>query len=128
MRWLAILLLLLAAPAYAQLEMSDVPLEDPRAEAAARGLMAELRCLQCQNQSIADSNAGQATTMRAIVRQRIAAGDSPEQVRAFFIERYGDWVSFRPPPRPDTWLLWATPVLTLVVGGWIVIRLFRKRA
>ncbi|MFA7439589.1 MAG: cytochrome c-type biogenesis protein [Sphingomonadaceae bacterium] len=128
MRWLIALLFLFAAPAWAQLEMSDVPLEDPRQEAAARDLMGELRCLQCQNQSIGDSNAGQASTMRAIVRQRIAAGESPEQVRAFFIERYGDWVSFKPPPRPDTWLLWATPVLALLVGGLVAFRLFRRRS
>ncbi|MCS6986483.1 MAG: cytochrome c-type biogenesis protein CcmH [Sphingomonadaceae bacterium] len=101
------------------------PLPDPRQEAAARRLMHELRCLTCQNQSIAESNAPQAETMRALVRERIRAGRSPEDVRAELIERYGDWVSFRPPPRPDTWLLWAMPVVALGLGAVVVRRLLR---
>ncbi len=88
-------------------------------------LMHELRCLTCQNQSIADSNAEQAEAMRALVRSRIAAGESPEAVRADLIARYGDWVSFRPPARPDTLALWAVPALALLVGGLVVRRLFR---
>lgn len=125
---LAVLLLLWAAPLFAQLETADVPLADPRAEAQARSLMAELRCLQCQNQSIADSNAPQATSMRAIVREQVAAGTPPNEIRGWFIERYGDWVSFAPPARPDTFLLWAAPLLALLGGGLIVWRLFRRKA
>jgi hypothetical protein len=85
--------------------------------------MEELRCLVCQGQSIADSNAELAGDMRALVRQRIAAGESPEQVRAWLIERYGDWVSYRPPVEPLTWPLWAAPLLLLLCGAWLL----RKR-
>lgn len=105
--------------------LGTTPLDDPAAEARAVSLMKELRCLTCQNQSIADSNAEQAEAMRALVRSRIAAGEAPEAVRADLIARYGDWVSFRPPPRPDTWVLWAMPVLALGVGGLVARRLFR---
>jgi cytochrome c-type biogenesis protein CcmH len=105
--------------------LGTTPLADPAAEARAMTLMHELRCLTCQNQSIADSNAEQAQAMRALVRTRIAAGVEPEAVRADLIARYGDWVSFRPPARPDTLALWAVPALALVVGGFVARRLFR---
>ena len=126
MRPLLIALLLLAAPAMAQLSTPDQPLESPAQEQSAKALMAELRCLTCQNQSIADSNAGQAQAMRAEVRERIAAGDEPEAVRAFFVERYGDWVSFVPPARNDTALLWAAPLLFRALGVALVARRFRR--
>lgn len=127
MRLLLAILLLWATPVLAQVEMRDVPLSDPRAEAQARRLMEELRCLQCQNQSIADSNAPQATSMRAIVREQIAEGERPEDVRRWFIERYGDWVSFAPPARPDTMPLWAAPILLLAIGALVVWRFFRRQ-
>ena len=82
--------------------------------------MQELRCLVCQGQSIADSDADLAGDMRALVRERIAAGDSPAAIRAWLIERYGDWVTFRPPVQPLTWPLWAAPILLLAAGAWIV--------
>lgn len=128
MRVLAVALLLLAgAPAVAEpLPPPDVPLSDPALEARAKALMGELRCLTCQNQSIADSNAGQAQAMRVEVRERIAAGDSPDEVRAFFVERYGDWVSFEPPAREDTALLWAAPLMFLMLGALLVARRFKR--
>lgn len=104
----------------------DVPLSDPVAEAKAKTLMGELRCLTCQNQSIADSGAAQAQAMRVEVRERVAAGDDPEVVRAYFVERYGDWVSFVPPARQDTALLWAAPLLFLGVGAVLVMRRIRR--
>ena len=104
----------------------DVPLENPVQEARAKAVMAELRCLTCQNQSIADSNAAQAQAMRMEVRDRIAAGEEPDVVRAFFVERYGDWVSFVPPARNDTALLWAAPLLFLALGVALVARRFRR--
>lgn len=126
-------LLLAAAPAGASApeplavdpRLGTTPLADPALEARAMKLMHELRCLTCQNQSIADSNAEQAEAMRALVRSRIAAGAEPEAVRADLIARYGDWVSFRPPARADTLALWAVPGLALVVGGLVARRLFR---
>jgi len=130
-RWM-ILLALVAAPAFAD---SDLPaaryaneqLSDPRQEAAAKALMEELRCLVCQGQSIADSDAELAGDMRAMVRQRIAAGERPEAVRAWLVSRYGDWVSYRPPVEPMTWLLWAAPLLLLGVGAFLLRHRFRRR-
>ena len=130
-RWM-ILLALLAAPAFAD---SDLPparyaneqLSDPRQEAAAKGLMEELRCLVCQGQSIADSDAELAGDMRAMVRQRIAAGERPEAVRAWLVSRYGDWVSYRPPVEPMTWPLWAAPLLLLGIGAFLLRHRFRRR-
>jgi cytochrome c-type biogenesis protein CcmH len=85
--------------------------------------MEELRCLVCQGQSIADSDAELAGDMRALVRERIAAGDDPRAIRAWLVERYGDWVSFKPPVEPLTWPLWAAPILLLAAGA----RLIRGR-
>lgn len=137
-RWVpafaGISLLLSAVPALAD---SDLPaarwaneqLPDPRQEAQAKALMEELRCLVCQGQSIADSDAELAGDMRALVRQRIAAGERPEQVRSWLIERYGSWVSYRPPVEPVTWPLWLAPILLLLAGAWLLRkRLVRRRA
>jgi cytochrome c-type biogenesis protein CcmH len=132
-RRLLIALALVTAPAFAD---SDLPaarwaneqLPDARQEAEAKALMEELRCLVCQGQSIADSDAELAGDMRAMVRQRIAAGQEPEQVRAWLIQRYGNWVSYRPPVEPVTWPLWAAPILLLAAGGWLLRhRLVRRR-
>jgi cytochrome c-type biogenesis protein CcmH len=131
-RWLP-LLLLVATPARAD---SDLPaaqwaneqLPDQRQEAQAKTLMEELRCLVCQGQSIADSNAEMAGDMRALVRQRIAAGEKPEAVRAWLVDRYGNWVSYRPPVEPVTWPLWAAPLILLLAGAWLLRkRLVRRR-
>jgi cytochrome c-type biogenesis protein CcmH len=125
--------LMIAAPALAD---SDLPaarwaneqLPDARQEAQAKALMEELRCLVCQGQSIADSDAELAGDMRAMVRQRIAAGEKPGEVRAWLIQRYGNWVSYRPPVEPVTWPLWAAPLLLLLAGAWLLRkRLVRKR-
>lgn len=133
MKRLLPLLLLCATPALAD---SDLPpaqwanqqLPDPRQEAQAKALMEELRCLVCQGQSIADSDAELAGDMRALVRQRIAAGERPEQVRTWLIGRYGDWVSYRPPLEPLTWPLWAAPVALLITGALLLRkRLVRRR-
>jgi cytochrome c-type biogenesis protein CcmH len=123
----------LSMPALAD---SDLPpahwaneqLPDPRQEAEAKALMEELRCLVCQGQSIADSDAELAGDMRAMVRQRIAAGERPEQVRTWLAQRYGNWVSYRPPVEPVTWPLWAAPILLMIAGAWLLRkRLVRRR-
>lgn len=130
--WFA-LLSLVTAPAWADSELpparwANEQLPDPRQEAQAKALMEELRCLVCQGQSIADSDAELAGDMRAMVRQRIAAGEKPEQVRGWLIKRYGNWVSYRPPVEPATWPLWAAPLLLLLAGGWLLRkRLVRRR-
>ena len=129
MRVFVLLLALLAAqPALADSSLPPAPwanrqLPDPRQEAKATALMAELRCLVCQGQSIADSDAELAGDMRHLVRSRIAAGQSPRQVRAWLVERYGHWVSYRPPAQPIAWPLWGAPILLLLLGGLLV----RKR-
>lgn len=109
-----------AAFAYTQLG-------NPVQEAQARALMATLRCLVCQGQSIIDSDADMAGDMRALVRQRIAAGESPDAVRDWLIDRYGDYVSYDPPLSIGTAPLWLTPLVLLVIGIWLARGSFRKR-
>lgn len=102
-------------------------LPDARQEAQAQALMQELRCLVCQGQSIADSDAELAGDMRDLVRRRIAAGETPKSIRAWLIERYGDEISYRPPSTPIAWPLWAVPIVLLSFGGAIAAgRLKRK--
>ena len=100
-------------------------LDDPVQEAAARNLMAELRCLVCQGQSIADSDAPLAGDMRSDVRERIAAGERPAEIRQWLIDRYGNWVTYDPPIEGDTIALYILPLLALIGGLFIVIRRLR---
>ena len=102
-------------------------LPDARQEARARALMEELRCLVCQGQSIADSDAEIAGDMRHLVRTRIAAGDSPGAIRAWLVERYGDWISYRPPSQPVGWPLWAAPLVLLLLGALLVRKRIKLR-
>ena len=106
----------------------DEPLPDPAQEARARELAKVLRCLVCQNQSIAESNAPLARDLRQIVRERIAAGESDDQVVDFLVIRYGDWVLLEPPLRMTTILLWIGPfaALALAAGG-VYLALGRRR-
>jgi cytochrome c-type biogenesis protein CcmH len=108
-------------------EYANKQLPDPRQEAIARDLMHELRCLVCQGQSIADSDADMAGDMRSHVRRRIAAGETPEQIRAWLRERYGNWVTYDPPLDSLTWPLWAAPLLLLAAGLFLVRGRFRRR-
>ena len=89
--------------------------------------METIRCLVCQGQSIADSDAEMAGDMRSLIRERILAGEDPEAIRAWLISRYGDWVSYEPTFQPLTWPLWAAPVLLLVAGLWLARGRFRRR-
>lgn len=111
-------LVALAAPAV---------LGDPGQEARANALEMEIRCVQCQNEPIAQSTADIAADMRVLVRERIAAGDSDDQIRAFFRQRYGDFVLFRPPFDARTWLLWASPLLLMAAGLAAAAGLRRRR-
>jgi cytochrome c-type biogenesis protein CcmH len=120
---LAAALLLVAQPGGALAVEPDEVLSDPRLEARARALSAELRCLVCQNQSIDDSNAPLARDLRLLVRERLKAGDSDEEVREFIVGRYGSFVLLRPPFEDATLLLWLTPILVLAaVAAAIVLR------
>lgn len=96
---------------------ASIVLSDPRQEARAQALETEIRCVVCQNEPIAQSTAEVAGDMRNLVRERIQAGDSDAQIRAFFRERYGDFVLLRPPVDRRTWALWAAPALLLALGG-----------
>ena len=123
---LLILASLVAQPALADSSMPPAywahrQLPDGRQEARARALMDELRCLVCQGQSIADSDAEIAGDMRDLVRRRIAAGENPGAIRSWLIERYGNWISYRPPTEPVGWPLWLAP-LALLAGGALLIR------
>jgi cytochrome c-type biogenesis protein CcmH len=95
----------------------DEVLADPALEARARALTKELRCVVCQNQSVDDSDAPLARDVRVLVRERIKAGDTDAEVRAFMIERYGKFVLLRPPVEGDTLLLWFTPFAILGLGA-----------
>ncbi|MDX3882849.1 MAG: cytochrome c-type biogenesis protein CcmH [Sphingomonas sp.] len=133
MKRLAILLAMaMAAPALADsamppAELAYSQLPDPAQEARAAALMKTLRCLVCQGQSIADSDAEMAGDMRALVRSRIAAGETPDQVRGWLIERYGNWVSYDPPLDRLTWPLWVLPAVLIAAGAWLARGRFRKR-
>lgn len=124
---IAIALLFLAAPALAQ-DYAQEALPDPRQEAQAVALMDTIRCVVCQGQPISGSNADLAGDMRRVIRERIAAGEKPEQVRAWLVSKYGDWVSFKPQVKPATMPLWLIPLLALLGGGWLVSRRMKRRS
>ncbi|MFT8736465.1 MAG: cytochrome c-type biogenesis protein [Zymomonas mobilis] len=105
---------------------AEQPLKNPAQENQAQDLMHTLRCLVCQGQSIADSNAAMAADMRAIVRHDIEKGWSPEQVRRWFIDRYGDWVSYKPTWSKRSWPLWILPLVILSGGIFLITRLFKR--
>ena len=131
MKRLVLLTALLAAqPLHADSNLppaywSDRQLPDPKQEAEAQALMSELRCLVCQGQSIADSDAELAGDMRDLVRRRIAAGDKPSAIRAWLIQRYGTWISYKPTTEPSAWPLWLAPFGLLLVGAWLIRRRIR---
>lgn len=124
--------LALAGPSFADsnlppAELAYNQLSDPAQEAKAKALMDTLRCLVCQGQSIADSDAEMAGDMRALVRQRIAAGEAPGDVRKWLIQRYGDYVTYDPPFSWVTAPLWLAPLVLLGLGLLIARRNFAKR-
>jgi cytochrome c-type biogenesis protein CcmH len=128
----ALLLALMALPVVAQDTMPPAPyaynqLDDPRLEAEASALMHTLRCLKCQSQSIADSDAPMAGDMRHQVRSRILAGESPDEIRAWLIARYGDYVSYEPEVSATTWPLFAIPVLVILLVAGVLLRRLGKR-
>ena len=131
-RALALLLMLAPVQAVADSAMpaaalADTQLADPAQEARATALMETLRCVVCQGQSIADSDAEIAGDMRAMVRERIQRGETPDQIRAWMIERYGEWISYDPPLSGRTALLWIAPLLLLGAGVWLARGRFRRR-
>ena len=106
----------------------DEILDDPALEARAREISAGLRCLVCQNESIDSSNADLARDLRLLVRERLLAGDTDQEVRDYMIARYGDFVLLKPPVKPETYLLWFGPAVILVLGALGVGTYLRRRA
>jgi len=102
-------------------------LKDPVLEARARVLSSELRCMVCQNQSIDDSEAPLAADIRVLLRQRLEAGDSDQQVLDFLVARYGEFILLKPPVNWDTLILWAVPPLVLIAGGLAAFYGYRRR-
>lgn len=123
---LFISLLCLAHPATA----ADVPLgfDDAQQQARFDALLEELRCLVCQNQSLADSHADLAQDLRNEVHRMVAAGADRAAIIDFMVARYGDFVLYRPPLKATTWLLWTAPALLLLLAVVIVLRVARARA
>lgn len=129
---IALLALPLAVSALAQDSMPPAPyaynqLADAKLEAEAAALMQTLRCLKCQSQSIADSDAPMAGDMRHQVRARILAGESPEAIRGWLIARYGDYVSYEPEVSSTTWPLFAIPLLVILIVAGVLLRRLGKR-
>jgi cytochrome c-type biogenesis protein CcmH len=131
-RVLLILAIIAAQPLFADSNLppaywSNRQLPNPKQEAQAEALMEQIRCLVCQGQSIADSDAELAGDMRDLVRRRIAAGEKPSAVRAWLIQRYGTWISYKPTSEPAAWQLWLAPLALLLIGAWLIRRRIRVR-
>jgi cytochrome c-type biogenesis protein CcmH len=120
------LALMIATPAAHAVQPDEI-LADPALEARARALSAELRCMVCQNQAIDDSDAPLARDLRILLRERLSAGDTDQQVTAFLVARYGDFILLRPPVALNTALLWLAPPAVLLIGGLVAVALFRRR-
>ena len=127
---LLLALLLVALPTLAQVRSDPAPLQfqDAAEEARFHALAAELRCVMCQNQSLADSNAQIAYDLRAEVLQLMREGRTDAQIKQFLVQRYGEFVLYRPQVESGTWLLWFGPALLVLVGGVVVARIVRRRA
>ena len=120
-------LLVALALLFATLAGAATPAEDAALEKRLTTLSAELRCLVCQNQSLADSHAELAIDLKNQVRDMMLAGRTDTEIKAYLTDRYGDFVLYRPPVKSTTWLLWAGPVVLLVLGLLALVRIVRKR-
>jgi cytochrome c-type biogenesis protein CcmH len=122
--WL--LLIALFAGAAAAIDLQPA-FEDPELEAQYQTLIREVRCLVCQNQTIADSTAPLAADLRREIRELFAAGQSREEIVQFLVDRYGDFVLYRPPLQPTTWALWGAPIVLCAIGLLVFVRVVRNR-
>lgn len=122
---LLIWLLLAGMPVYAAVEVHEF--DDPAQEARYKKLIAELRCLVCQNQNLADSNAELALDLRNKTYEMIRAGQSDEEIIGYMVQRYGDFVLYRPPLRTSTVLLWIGPFIIMGVGVAVLFNVIRRR-
>lgn len=122
-----VLLAMFTASPNAFAVMPDEVLKNPALETRAREISQDLRCLVCQNQSIDDSNAPLAKDLRVIVRERLTAGESNEQVFDYVVSRYGNYVLLKPPLQADTFFLWASPFLMLAIALSVAVLYLRRR-
>lgn len=127
-RWAAVLILMVMTAGPALAVQPGEELADPALEARARALSQELRCLVCQNESIDDSNAPLAGDLRRLVRERLAAGDSDDEVLDYIVARYGEFVLLRPRMSPLTWVLWFGPFVVVLVGAVAIALYVRNRS
>ena len=127
---LALALACIHAPLFAQVATNAAPLQfrDAAEERRFHALTSELRCVMCQNQSLADSNAQIAHDLRAEVLDLMHQGRSDAEIKRFLVQRYGEFVLYRPQVEAATWLLWFGPLLLLAVGGFAVARIVRRRS
>jgi cytochrome c-type biogenesis protein CcmH len=123
---LALLLVLLAARTVPAVQPDEM-LDDPALEERARALSQVVRCVVCQNESIDSSQATIARDLRLLIRERLLAGDSDQQVLDYLVARYGSFVLLEPPFDPSTWLLWGAPALVLLLGGVLLAATLRRR-
>ena len=124
---LALAWLVMLPPAADAALLPDELLEDPALEARARALGRELRCVVCQNQSIDDSNAELAQDFRRIVRERVLAGETDDQIKQYMVERYGEFVLLKPPVTAGTIILWGGPFAVLLIGAGIAVMTARRK-
>ncbi|MFN7553106.1 MAG: cytochrome c-type biogenesis protein [Pseudomonadota bacterium] len=120
--------LLLALSTQAALAIGPLPFRDDAEQERFQRLVAELRCTVCQNQNLADSNAELAKDLRQRVFEMLQQGRSDAEIKQFLVERYGDFVLYRPPVKPQTWLLWFGPALVVLAGAGLVVTSVRRRA
>ncbi|WP_135080773.1 cytochrome c-type biogenesis protein [Terasakiella sp. SH-1] len=125
---LVILAALMVLPFVADAVEPDEIMKDPALEARAREVSKDLRCVVCQNQSIDDSNSGIAKKMRVLVRDRIAKGDSNQEVKDYLVSRYGDFVLLKPPVKAKTMVLWFGPAIMVAIGLIGIMFYYRRRA
>ena len=126
MNWIVLVIMFLSGPVWAG---EARPLaDDPAAEARLKHLTVELRCLVCQNQTLADSNAPLAEDLRREVREMIAKNMSDKEIIEFLVSRYGDFVLYRPPLKATTTLLWVGPFVLMIVGATALVITLRRRA
>jgi len=119
-------LLIMMLPFAAQAVEPDEILDDPVLEQRARVISADVRCVVCQNESIDTSNAGIARDLRILVRERLVAGDTNDEVFAYLVARYGDFVLLRPPWKAETYILWLTPFAIMGIGGASILVMLLK--
>ena len=122
-----LLICLLASVVVAQVQEEEVPSDDPAIEARLANLSKQLRCLQCQNQTLADSPAGLAADLRREIRVQMKAGKSDQEIIAFLTQRYGDFILYKPRVTFTTYLLWFGPFILLVSGLYVLFRYIKQR-